>query len=71
MTYKRLKDNDKEDIPPLLPNPWNILLSSEIQDKKRHYWIWSQQPNAGKTTKFLKPLELTYKASFYNTNELY
>jgi hypothetical protein len=39
--YKRLKAENKPDLPSSLPNPWGLNLPSNIQDKKRHYWFWS------------------------------
>ena len=30
--------------------------------KKRHYWIFSRQPNVGKTTQFAKPLCERFRA---------
>lgn len=38
------------EIPSWLPNPWGFLLQSDSYKKRRHYWIWSNQPNRGKTT---------------------
>lgn len=69
--YKKLKLDlneyfkDKEDqrghLPMWLPNPWGKLLSSTLQRKKRHYWIYSRQPNKGKTYYFGNPLYERYK----------
>lgn len=39
-----------------LPNPWGLLLSSRVRSKKRHYWLYSTQPNVGKTYLFAKPI---------------
>jgi len=37
--------------PDYLPNTWTKILPYEGQSKKqRHYWIWSKDPNKGKTT---------------------
>lgn len=65
-TYKRLKKEDKPDLPEFLPNPFDLMLLSDIPAKKRHYWVWSRQPNMGKTTKFLEPLTEQFRARFYN-----
>lgn len=59
--YKRITPDLREDIPPFLPNPWQLLLSSKVAGKKRHYWIYSRQPNKGKTYHFAKPLVAKYK----------
>lgn len=69
--YKRLKqdieeytkdiDDQREDLPQHLPNPWGELLDSKIRGKRRHYWVFSREPNRGKTSKFAIPLERDYK----------
>lgn len=51
----------KEDLPDLLPNPWGRLLYSNLQTKRRHYWIFSRQPNKGKTFHFALPLKNKYR----------
>lgn len=65
--YKRLKDDIKEyresllvfkDLPTFLPNPWGILINTGLR-KDRHWWIYSTQPNKGKTT-WARQLEATY-----------
>ena len=38
--------------------------------KLRHYWLYSTQPNKGKTT-FLNYLAKTYKCYYYNLNETF
>lgn len=37
-------------LPYWLPNEWGLLLPYQVGKKKRHYWIYSTQPNRGKTT---------------------
>lgn len=69
--YSRLKKDLEEfnrdskakrmDLPGFLPNPWQKILPSNNNTKRRHYWIWSRDPNKGKTTKFAEPLEETYR----------
>ena len=66
-----MRADNKPDLPPLLPSPWDFEIPSNVQDKKRHYWIWSKEPNAGKTTKFLIPLSEKYRAAFYNQAETF
>lgn len=52
--YKRHKKDAKPDLPSKLPNPWQIdLRLFPLRHKQRHYWIWSREPNRGKTTAFL------------------
>lgn len=36
--------------PQFLPNTWGKLLPTHREAKKRHYWIWSNQPDRYKTT---------------------
>lgn len=68
--YKRLK----EDIvaykeakvqyctpPNFLPNQWGFLIQPFSKSKQRHYWIFSQAPNRGKTT-WARDLEAKYGA---------
>lgn len=54
--------DERLSLPDFLPNPWGILLPSKVPSKKRHYWIFSRQPNKGKTTKFARPIVEQYKA---------
>lgn len=71
--YKKLKYDITEwkndvsdkrlDLPPFIPNPWGKVMPSKIFAKKRHYWIFSRQPNKGKTYLFAKPLYKEYKCA--------
>jgi hypothetical protein len=71
--YKRIKGEEKPDLPETLTNPWGLSLLSDCGKdvKKRHYWIWSREPNRGKTRHFLKPLADNHRARFYNKKEKY
>lgn len=70
--YKKLKQDleeyflDEQDkrgpLPTFLPNPWGKMLSSTIQGKRRHLWIFSRAPNKGKTYLFAKPLFKAYRS---------
>jgi len=53
----------KEALPDFLPNPFGIILPAKIRDKKRHYWIYSDKPNLGKTFKFARPLRERFAAT--------
>lgn len=57
-----LRDNEepRKTLPPFLPNPWAKVLPSFKSTKKRHYWIWSSQPNKGKSYHFARPLVEEY-----------
>jgi len=58
--YKRLKldleeyfhdlSDQRQQLPRSLPNGWGQILPTDLQGKKRHYWIFSRGPNKGKTT---------------------
>lgn len=51
----------RADIPAFLENPWGLVLPSRKVCKMRHYWIWSERPNLGKTYYFARPLSEKYK----------
>lgn len=40
------------------------------EPKQRHQWIYSDQPNRGKTT-FLETMADKYRAAYYSTEEKY
>lgn len=52
------------DLPPFLPNPWGLVLPSTRAAKRRHFWLWSEKPNVGKSFFFAKPSKLITKSSF-------
>lgn len=58
---------DKADLSAFIPNTWGVLMPVR-SDKKKHYWVWSEEPNRGKTT-WLKSLQQHYKADFYEYAE--
>lgn len=49
-------------LPPWLPNPWGLVLPTFRTSKKRHYWLWSEKPNLGKTYHFALPLQKSYRS---------
>ncbi len=59
--WKENSASPKPSLPMWLPNPWGKVLPSFKKSKKRHYWIYSDGPNYGKTTGFAKPLEKEYR----------
>lgn len=61
-SYLLFKENTTPpvQVPSHLPNPWGCLLPYPGNGKKRHWWIWSKQPNKGKTQHFAKPLRDNY-----------
>lgn len=49
LTYKA--DHPEEvSIPDTISTPWNFDIRPTFTGKKRHYWIFSTEPNRGKTT---------------------
>ena len=81
--YKRLKDNLHEykqdlalendqtpDLPDNIPNNWDLIIPYFPEEKRRHYWFWSSQPDKGKTT-FLNRVAHDYRAQFLNKEEKY
>lgn len=65
--YMERKARNKPTCEDYIPNTWNIELPL-LEDKKKHYWIWSTAPNLGKTT-FLRKLDTDFRCSWYNINE--
>lgn len=70
--YKKLKENlalyeedskidDREDLPDTLPNTWSLLLPFDLDNKRCHFWFWSDTPNKGKTT-FAQNLVTKFRA---------
>lgn len=66
--FKRLKEDiaafkedefidPRDDLPSDLPNTWLKRLPVDLDNKKCHYWIWSAEPNKGKTTFAVNLLE--------------
>lgn len=63
LTYRRdIQARQVIPLPPFLPNPWSMVLPSKRHGKRRHYWLWSEKPNVGKTFLFAKPLASEYGA---------
>ena len=52
-----------------IPNTFGIDMPLLIE-KQKHYWLWSKQPNCGKTL-FLKSLDEKYRCSWYNQVETF
>lgn len=61
--------DNRLDLPLRLPHSWsNIDLIVDLKQKRCNFWIWSQRPNAGKTT-FLREIYAKFKAEFWNMTE--
>lgn len=73
---KLLMANLKASALPIMENfilhSWDGLDLPLLQRpvKQRHYWLWSDRPNKGKTT-FLQTLDEKARCSFYTTLEKY
>lgn len=61
--YKRDLQDIRESIPMYLPNPWGNIFYTRTLRKRRHFWIFSTQPDMGKTTMFALPLAEAYKCA--------
>lgn len=71
--FKQLEARQKPNCGDFVENNWDIMMPFDDYTsgfKKRHYWIWSTQPNRGKT-KFLESCDLNYRCSWYNKIESY
>lgn len=67
--YKRdLARSHLKDCGDFIPNTWDVLLPVMPELKKRHYWIWSREPDRGKTT-WLKSLDNELKCSWITYDE--
>lgn len=80
--YKKLKQDieeykqdkiidERDDLPADLPNPWGIRMPVDTDNKQCHYWVYSKQPNKGKTTGFLEPIHSKHKAYWKDQTEPY
>lgn len=55
---------------PFISN-WNLPLDLLPKtEKQRHFWVWSSNPNMGKTF-FLEKIFKTYRAYYYNQKSVY
>lgn len=70
-TLKRIQPNDKPDLPPFLPNPWGKVLPTTRKRKNRHFWIYSDKPNLGKSYLFAKPLFNNFRVNIKCDGEPY
>jgi len=67
---ERLENDPRIDLDSRLENSWGLKLFVDLDKKCCHFWIWSEQPNKGKTT-FLISLMEKYKAVLFNPLEKY
>lgn len=65
------KEDPREDLPDMLPNPWGLLMRVDTDKKCCHYWVWSHSPNRGKTTGFGAPLHEKYRSHYKTTDFTY
>lgn len=71
LNYLKDKEDGRLELPPFLPNPWGKVLPSKRNSKRRHYWIFSRQPDKGKSYLFARPLSQEYKCHHRTSNEPY
>lgn len=69
-TYFELKGTDKVRATGVLPPFWDDQEIEIKQGKQRHYWIYSREPNKGKTT-FLQKLRTSYPCGDYSCKETF
>lgn len=67
--WRSLIPTKKVHLPYWIPNPWGYVLPYKRNQKRRHYWIFSTQPNKGKTTFFAEPLVKEYNIHFKTGGE--
>lgn len=66
-SYQRDHAEQKPTCEGFIPNQWERVLPI-VTGKKKHFWIWSTQPNRGKTT-WLRDIADKYRASWYSYQE--
>lgn len=73
--YYADKINQTPDIPQFIPNNWGCIMQYNPNVKRRHYWIYSNEPNRGKTT-FAKKLSddfgakiVTFQRGFFDVSK--
>lgn len=71
LTFQQDDQDSDHSLPPFLPNPWGLVLPSYKNSKRRHYWLWSVQPNVGKTFKFAKPLRDEFGVALISSRPTY
>lgn len=70
LTFTRDRGDERPCLPQFLPNPWGLVLPTKILSKRRHYWIYSEKPNLGKTYHFARPLT-EYRVAHMSGHQLY
>lgn len=65
--YLNILQRDKPTCSSFIPNIWGRLMPI-LQAKKRHYWVWSDSPDMGKTT-WLNSIKDKFRADFYEYAE--
>lgn len=71
LTFNQDRVASRPSMPNWLPNPWGKVLLSCKKSKKKHYWIYSRQPNVGKTFHFALPLVREYRGIVRTGSEPY
>lgn len=69
--YMQEKKTDlRDELPSRLDNPWLNDFVIDLDLKRCHLWIWSKEPNLGKTT-WLMNLYKAFMCQFWNITETF
>jgi len=71
--FRRDQEESKEelDLPSEIPNPWGLRMGVDTDLKKCHLWVYSKEPNKGKTSGFLLPNLETLKGVLLDFKSTY
>lgn len=71
LNYQKDTKSTKENVPAFLPNPWGKVLPTAWSRKCRHFWLYSERPNVGKSYLFARPLAHNYRTHIRVGSEPY
>lgn len=60
--------DNREDFPAIIENPWMDPFKVNTDLKKCHLWVYSRQPNLGKTT-WLEGMHQNFNCGYWNLSE--
>lgn len=64
------KERAKPNCEDFIPNTWDVEIPVIKDQKRKHYWFYSTEPDKGKTT-FLENVGEKFRCSWYNKSEIY
>lgn len=70
LAYQTLGGNPNPTCATEIPNHWDGLALPLIDGKRRHYWLYSSEPDKGKTT-FQNMLNRLYRCSWYSCKQTF